>query len=407
MQVRIANARRLIKGLARNHSFEGVGRTAPEDYMRNGKQVQSKFYNGLRNTLFGKHALAEHLEKYRDFTKNGGSYDIPKDQYEEMVDLLNKYHTDPKQLSRSEYNLAKKIDEFLKSKGLELGKDIKPSVVNYSDVQQGNANKTVEKEEENIKKEDEKQRKKAYEESKPSLQEGLKATAVSAAVEGGVSFCMSVVKKRKEKSFSEFSEEDWKEIGLDAGKGAVKGGIRGGTLYVATNFTATPANVASAYITAAFGIAAQIQALNEGKVSSEDFVINCETVCLDVTVSAIASLAGQVLIPIPVLGAVIGNVAGQFIYEHCKKQNALKAQQIIKGYNAEMQKLNQQLDLQYTRVLVEIQKAFQRFKDLEQLAFDENVNIAFQGSISLASEVGVADEQILRTKQDIDNFFII
>ena len=230
MQVRIANARRLIKGLARNHSFEGVGRTAPEDYMRNGKQVQSKFYNGLRNTLFGKHALAEHLEKYRDFTKNGGSYDIPKDQYEEMVDLLNKYHTDPKQLSRSEYNLAKKIDEFLKSKGLELGKDIKPSVVNYSDVQQGNANKTVEKEEENIKKEDEKQRKKAYEESKPSLQEGLKATAVSAAVEGGVSFCMSVVKKRKEKSFSEFSEEDWKEIGLDAGKGAVKGGIRGGTL---------------------------------------------------------------------------------------------------------------------------------------------------------------------------------
>ena len=123
MQVRIANARRLIKGLARNHSFEGVGRTAPEDYMRNGKQVQSKFYNGLRNTLFGKHALAEHLEKYRDFTKNGGSYDIPKDQYEEMVDLLNKYHTDPKQLSRSEYNLAKKIDEFLKSKGLELGFD--------------------------------------------------------------------------------------------------------------------------------------------------------------------------------------------------------------------------------------------------------------------------------------------
>ena len=53
---------------------------------------------------------------------------------------------------RSEYNLAKKIDEFLKSKGLELGKDIKPSVVNYSDVQQGNANKTVEKEEENINK---------------------------------------------------------------------------------------------------------------------------------------------------------------------------------------------------------------------------------------------------------------
>lgn len=406
MQVHIANARRVIQGLGKNHTFDGVGRTAPEDYLRDGQQVQSKFYNGLRNTLFGKHALLEHLETYPDFVKNGGSYDIPKDQYDQMLKLLDMYKNNSSKLSTSEYNLAKKIDELLKSNGLELGKDINPAVVDYGEVQQGTANQTVNNEEKNIKDEDEKQRKKAYDESKPSLKEGAKAAGISAAVEGGVTFCMSVARKRKEKKFSEFSSGDWKDIGIDTGKGTVKGGIRGGTIYVLTNFTATPANVASAYVTAAFGIAAQVKALEEGKVSEEDFVINCETVCLDVTVSAIASVAGQVLIPIPVLGAVIGNVAGEFVYELCRKQGDIKSQKIIESYNMEMAQLNQQLDIQFLQVILEIQRTFERFKDLEKIAFDEDVNIAFNGSVDLAIEVGVPGNKVLKTKKDIDNFFL-
>jgi len=406
MQVNFANARRAIQGLSKNHTFDGVGRTAPEDYIRDGQQVQSKFYNGLKNTFFGKHALLEHLDTYPDFVKNGGSYDIPKDQYAKMVELLDKYKHNPSQLNTSDYNLAKKIDDFLKSNGLELGRDINPAIVDYGDVQQGTANQTVDKEEKIIKEEDGKQRKKAYDDSKPTLKEGVKAAGVSAAVEGGVTFCMSVAKKRKEKKFSDFSSDDWKEIGVDTGKGAVKGGIRGGSIYVLTNFTATPANVASAYVTAAYGIVSQVKELEKGKVSKEDFVINCETVCLDVTVSAIASVAGQILIPIPVLGTVIGNVAGEFVYELCKKQGTLKSLRIIEGYNAEMAKLNQQLDIQYLQVVLEIQKALQKFKDLEELAFDEEANIAFSGSADLAAEVGVADSKILKTKEDIDNFFL-
>lgn len=407
MQVNFENARRAIQGLNKNHTFDGVGRTAPEDYIRDGQQVQSKFYNGLRNTFFGKHALLEHLETYPDFVKNGGSYDIPKDQYEKLLELLDMYKNNPSNLSTTEYNLAKKISEFLDSNNLELGKDINPGVIDYGKVQQGTAYKTVDDEEKNIKDEDEKQRKQAYDESKPILKEGAKAAGVSAAIEGGVTFCMSVAKKRKEKNFSEFTVDDWKEIGIDTGKGTVKGGIRGGSIYVLTNFTATPANVASAYVTAAFGIASQIKELEDGKVSQEDFVINCETVCLDVTVSAIASVAGQILIPIPVLGTVIGNIVGEFLYELCKKQGAAQSQKIIESYNFEMAQLNQQLDIQLLKVVLEIQKALEKFNDLEKFAFDENVNIAFAGSIDLAKQVGVDSNKILKTNEDIDNFFLI
>lgn len=407
MQVNIANARRAIQGLAKNHTFEGVGRTAPEDYIRDGQQVQSKFYNGLRNTFFGQHALSEHMETYPDFVKNGGSYDIPKDQYEKLVDILDKYKNNPSELSSADFYLAKKIDEFLTSHGLELGKDINPAVVDYKGVQQATATDTVENEEKNIKEEDKKQRDKAYEESKPTLKEGVKAAGVSAAVEGGVTFCLSVAKKRKEKTFSEFTAEDWKEIGVDTGKGTVKGGIRGGAIYTLTNFTATPANVASAYVTAAFGIASQIKSLEDGNVSREDFVINCETVCLDVTISAIASLAGEVLIPVPVLGAIIGNVAGNFAYQLCKNQGSKSSERIIANYNSEMDQLNQMLHVQLLYVMIEVQKSLERFKDLEKLAFDKDVNIAFSGSINLALENGVNESQILKTKDDIDNYFLI
>lgn len=406
MQVNFANARRAIQGLSKNHTFDGVGRTAPEDYIRDGQQIQSKFYNGLRNTFFGNHALSEHIETYPDFVKNGGSYDIPKDQYDQMIELLDMYKNNRSKMSKADYNLAKKIDVFLKENNLEVGKDVQPAVVGYGDVQQGTANQTVYKEEINIKEENERQLKKAYDESKPTLKEGAKAAGISAIIEGGVAFGLSVAKKRKEKSFSEFSFEDWKEIGLDTGKGTLKGGIRGGSIYALTNFTATPANVASAYVTAAFGIAAQIKALEEGKVSEEDFIINCETVCLDVTVSAIASAAGQALIPIPVLGAVIGNIAGEFVYEICKKQGAVKSQRIIEGYHSDISKLNKQLDIQFLQVVLEIQSKLEKFIELEKFAFDEDVNIAFEGSINLAMEIGVSKEKILMTKQDIDDFFL-
>lgn len=72
-----------------------------------------------------------------------------------------------------------------------------------------------------------------------------------------------------------------------------------------------------------------------------------------------------------------------------------------------MAQLNQQLDINLFKVVLEIQNALEKFKDLEKLAFDENVNIAFAGSVNLATEMGVSSNQILKTKEDIDNFFLI
>ena len=404
VQVNFSNARNLVQGLERNHTFEGVGRTAPEDYLRNGQMVQSKFYNGSKNTI---EAVSEHLKKYPDFVKNGGSYDIPKEQYDEIVRVLKLSDSNPSALSKADWKLVEAAKKFQSETGLDFNKDVNAAVTDYKSVQQGKIDETIKQEEKNIKKQDEEQRKGIIDDGKPTLKEGAKAAAIGAALEGGMAFCMTIASKRKEgKAFSEFTEEDWKDIGLETGKGVVKGGIRGGAVYAITNFTATPSNVASAYVTAAFGVAAQANAYRKGEISKEDFVINCETVALDVTVSAIASAIGQAVIPIPVLGALVGNVAGEFVYGLCKQYAGEKEAAVISSYRNQMALLNQQLDAQFRQLLMELERVMKRFSSLEAMAFDVEFNRAFEGSVLLAREVGVEEKKILKTKEEIDAFFL-
>lgn len=68
VEVGIRNAKSLLNSSTPGATFEGVGRTAPEDYLINGVQVQSKFINGAGNTL--DHVL-DHMKKYDNFGRDG------------------------------------------------------------------------------------------------------------------------------------------------------------------------------------------------------------------------------------------------------------------------------------------------------------------------------------------------
>ena len=50
IEVEIRNGRDILKHLKPTATFEGVGRTAPEDYIIDGIQVQSKFINGANKS---------------------------------------------------------------------------------------------------------------------------------------------------------------------------------------------------------------------------------------------------------------------------------------------------------------------------------------------------------------------
>lgn len=403
VQVYFSNARKAVEGLKPEYTFEGVGRLAPEDYLKKGAKVQSKFYSSdIGNRTFD--AVCKHLKDYPDFIKEGGVYDIPKDQYDHIVDILNK---ESSLLSRSEATLVRKIREWEQNKNISFTDKVKPAVVDYADVQIGAVNETVNKEEASIRDKDQKIRDQVYENSKPTFEEGTKATVASAAIEGGAAFCLKVAEKLKSgKRISDFTIDDWKDVGISTSKGTATGGLRGATIYVMTNFTATPAAVASALVTATVGTITQAYKYKTGEISEEEFLINSQVLSLEVSISAISSLIGQIVIPIPVLGAVIGNAVGTFVYGIVKDNCNKEEQRIIDSYNKSMNELNRYLDERYKWIIAMLNAEFEKFTSIVELAFDEDVNKSFYASISFAEYVGVDKNKILYCKKDIDNFFL-
>ena len=92
--------------------------------------------------------------------------------------------------------------------------------------------------------------------------------------------------------------------------------------------------------------------------------------------------------------------------ELCKKYAYKKEQTIIANYKREIEQLNQQLDIQFLNAVIEIKESLRQFADLEKMAFDKNVNVAFTGSVELAMTVGVEKTQVLQSIEDIDTFFM-
>lgn len=403
MQVHISNARNAIEGLEQHYSFDGVGRFDPTDYMYDNQFIQSKFYNTLNRTILV--GVKEHLKKYPEYRNDGYSYDIPKDQYEKLVDILDKLKNKPSELSTSDWTLAKNIQKFLDENGLEVGKDIKPSIVEYSEVGTDVAGNTLAKEEESIKERDKEIRDGIEEKAKPTLKEGLKVTAISATIEGALSTLTAIYKKCKEgKKLEEFTADDWKEIGIIGLTGTSKGAVRGSLVYLMTNYTDIKAPIATAYVSAMFAVGGQAYKYQKGEISVDDFIVNSQILCIDLAVSSISATIGSVVIPIPILGSIIGNVTGQYLWQFIKDNN-LDEDKALKQRLDFIPKIDEIYEEQYKDIVQCLQDKFKEFSCLTEFAFCEDSNMSLQASALLAETEGVDEDNILRDVSDIDMFF--
>lgn len=402
----IGNAREQIEGKA--PVYEWINDNGPEDLRRGATLIQQKFVNGGGHLSL--QAIRMHIKAYPNFLDNGGVYQIPEDHYEKIKWLLSISEKEANKMptSTGDFSLKqwREVHEFFKNGDIPLDK-VEPSKLKYSEVQKGTYEQTFSKEKSSLRKQNQERKEQAYNKCKPTLSEGAKATAAAAAIEGAMALCLGIAEKRKSgKKFNAVDEDDWKEIAATTGKGTLKGGIRGASIYTLTNFTATPAAVASAMVTATFGIAEQAYQLKQGNVDEQKFIENSEMLCLDVSVSALSSFAGQVLIPVPVLGAVIGNTVGTMIYQIAKDNLSSREQKIFKEYAEAVRKVDVSLQDQYQKFVDEIGKDTKLFMELLNRAFAPDIRVAFEGSIDLAKSCGVPVDEILDSKEKIASFFM-
>lgn len=402
----LGNAKSQIEGA--EPIYEWVNDNDAIDLLRGSVQIQQKFSDAGGHLSL--RAVLMHMEKYPDFLKNGGKYQIPSDHYEKIKWLLsipedqaNKMPTETGEFSLKQW---REVHDIFDNNKVPLD-SVEPSDLGFKDVQRGTYERTLASEEEKLKQRNQERKDEAYQESKPTFAEGAKATAIAAGVEAATTFIMSIVKKRRSgKRFSEFDESDWKEIAGDTGVGAVKGGLRGASVYVLTNFTATPAAVANGLVTASFSVAEQAHQFRTGEINETDFIYNSEIVCLDAAVSAASSLVGQALIPVPVVGAIIGNAVGTMVYKITKDHLSEKEQALLQTYYSEIEQLNADLDKQYGDLLSALTDDIAVYLSILEQAFSMDPRVAIIGSVELAKQMGVPCEEILDTKEKIDSYFL-
>jgi len=404
VEVGVGNAKRILEQQPPNRTFENVPRTDPVDYKIDDIDVQSKFYNGANNSLKG---ITEHLEKYPDFLEGEAYYHVPKDQFEIMQKIHSKENIDHLN-EKSVDAIREKIDEITESSGRDFDDVIRPSMSKYDEVQQGRIHQTLDSHESNLEARNDEIKIDIEAEHDPSFFDGVAPVGVAAVVGGAISLTSQLYGKYREGKnpfTGGFTLEDWKEVGLSTAKGAGGGAVAGAGIYLLTNYADLSAPFAGAVVSGVKGIASLAQQYNSGQITQEQFVQLGMITCAESACVGVSTWVGQTLIPVPVLGAVVGSVAGKLLVEISRDFRMSKEIQdkISEEMNNYLGYLNER-----TRAEIEVVlKQYEQLSDILKSAFDPDANmrVRFERSIGVAQLFGGVGP-VLTSLSDVDRYFL-
>ncbi len=404
VHVALRRAREVLHGRTPTASFDGIPRTGPVDYREAGLDVQSKYCNGLRNTL---DRVTADAEKYPEFASRGGRYHIPRDQHRQLDELRRTGGIDVLS-DRSADSIQRKVDHLERMGGRSADDLIEAGETDYSEVQRGRVHETLREREGGLARENEELRQAARREHGPSMAGLGKAAAFSAAAGGGVALAQAVwVKCREGRNpfRGEFSTRDWRDVGVVTTRGVGGGTVAGSAVYVLTNSTALAAPFAGSLVSALMGVGALLRDHHAGTIDGDQFVELSHIVALDAAVVGLAAAAGQTLVPIPVLGALLGSLGGKLVASALKDGLGESASELTARLAEYERDAYKQLDEEHRAVVQRLDAWFGNLERLTAAAFDVKSNAKLlAASVRSAEAVGVPEESILRTTGDVDAF---
>lgn len=132
-----------------------------------------------------------------------------------------------------------------------------------------------------------------------------------------------------------------------------------------------------------FRIAEQPHNFRNADIGELEFIENSELVCLDAAVGALSSFIGQALIPVPVLGAVIGNTVGTIMYRAVSSSLSEKEAELINLYPEDQHALDQDLAAKHYDLLQKLEVSMTNFLNVLDLALSPDLRLALLGSVEL------------------------
>lgn len=402
VEVGVRNARSLIEGNGRIAHFDGVSRTGPVDYVLDGANVQSKFINGTRNGL--EHVL-EHMSRYESFVQDG-KYVIPRDQHDQIIRVMRGEEVEGLS-EKTLRTIRAKVSEIEQLSGREFETLVKPSISEYAEVQQGRVAQTLIRHEEQITARNIERREALHERAKPSLEGVGGAIAAGAAAGAALSLALALYTKCQveDKGLADLSWDDWKDLLGEAAKGGGTGGISAGAIYALTNFYDLTAPFAAAVVSTTFGVKKLWDRYKSGEIDFERFVALGQWTCLEAGVVAAMTAAGQ-LIPVPIVGGLIGAAAGRVLVavvnRHFGEESEALRAALAKQYEELLTKLDSELRETFEGIMAKVE----RLGDLTRAAFDLELNVQLRlaASVDLARAYGVPETDILHSTDELDQF---
>ena len=404
VNVAVSRAWDVLHGRPAAATFDGVLRNGPVDYRVAGIDIQSKYHNGLRNTL---EAVASHAGKNPDFVGAGGRYHIPRDQYRQLEELRATGSVTGWADQRAATAQCR-VDALERATGRSADDLTEPGDTSYAEVQRGRVHDTLRDRENRLVRADDDLRQAAAAEHGPTWAGLGRAAAVGAAAGGGVRLAQAIwVKCRDGRNpfRGEFSRQDWRDVGVVAAMGAGSGAVAGSAVYGLTNATALAAPSAGSLVGALLSIGALLQPYGAGAIDGDQFVELSHVVALDAAVAGLAAAAGQALVPIPLLGALLGSLAGQIVASALRDGLGQSASALTARLDAYERYARAQLDAEYGALVQRLDAWFGSLERLAATAFDVECNrTLLDASVRVAEAVGVPEERILRTTRDVDAF---
>lgn len=420
MEVQIRNARAVFDGLRPVADIDSVARTAPEDYLINGAPVQSKFVAGFNKCL--DHVL-DHMNKYPDFAKDAtaigypgkaGSYIIPKDHYETITKIL---HGNTTEYNPKTIQACKNFIQEIEAKtGRSFFDVVQPSISKYGDVQLGTVDRTLDAHEGGFREETDARLDKigsdarenaeqARKAAEPGLGDALQAGLAGAAMGGAITGALSIYKKMKGGTpLTQFSVQDWKEVGIDFGKGAARGGISGLGIFSLTQLGGFSAPFAGAMVSTGIGITSLLMDYRAGRISREDFADAACSLGVESGLTAVGTALGTALIPVPVVGSVVGAMAARAAILVTKTIAGDKDRQLIQLLEKQYNEIVAALNAEQQKALALINAWYARMDGLLAAAMDKDVNMRLFASVALCRHVGVPEDEILHDLDEIEAF---
>jgi hypothetical protein len=321
LDVAARNIERITDGLEPNATFDGVGRTAAADYLVDGKPVQAKFYQNPRLTL---NAVIENSNGY-NWGQNEEYFVVPKEQFEALQKIRNGERSvelngwNPRGTTiESIYDDIIALEEKTGSSFDDL---IKPAKVSYDDVQTKVALDTLEDLDNSSSAKIDAAKTKITQEAeiskKTAISECIKndfvkvgqAAVIGLGIGAFISVGFSIYEKVSDgKSIENFTDDDWKEIGIDA----IMSGLQGAGVGAATELLCIfgmPAPIAGAIIATVFQTMVLYISYSKGEITLDELLSGSLESCITSSLLASGAIIGQMVIPVPIVGAIVGSVA--------------------------------------------------------------------------------------------------